>query len=597
MSKNKFFKCLFFLLFFSTFSISTLFAQQRNNQSEQVGTNSGFNTYFVDQVTLSLGTNLTPIDDYLNPDEYLLGPNDVLSIYGNGLVEFAYRALMINPLGDLAIPTLGIVSVKGLTLKEASKKIISEFDQQLKNTTVSVTIDRPRPVTVHVGGNIPNPGRYVLPAGTRFDFLVTGISIDGQAKIPLIPFNKLTQQTNVNERTTFTGLNLNRIEGFVDDSEKNQFSAEYKNLSSQYNLRNLKVTSKNDDYLLIDLQGYLLSGDQSKNPYIRDGDRIYISNYTEHYPFVSISGAINNPIRVPYKPGDTIEDLISIGGGIRYDADSSFVYLNTSQSNSNRYSANLFEEIKLTPNSNVIIPFNNLEKTSSVWVLGEVTAPGNYFITEGSTSVDNIINQAGGLTSEALPNGAYLIRNDINQKDVPDANNFNPVLLTRTTDSFLEGFDYLDLERTLGINRVPLNLTSSQVLQSTTIADGDKIYIPKNTHSVTLMGQVNNPGLYSFQPQQDAQNYISDAGGMTLAADLDRIFIIKAGSRTWYKAGSKEIESGDIVFVDRQPLEDVSTGRNYQIQRENLKNSRVSLILGGISAIAGVITTIVAIRR
>lgn len=579
------------------FSVGTLIAQQRNNQGEQLETGSGLNTYFVDQVTLTLGANLTPIDDYLNPDDYLLGPNDVLSIYGNGLVEFAYRALMVNPLGDLAIPTLGIVSIKGLTLKEASDKIISEFDQQLKNTTVSITIDRPRPVTVHVGGNIPNPGRYVLPAGTRFDFLVTGISLDGQVKIPLLSIDKISPQSNVNERTTFTGLNLNRIQNFVDENEEDQFSSEYKKLTSQYNLRNLRVTSKGTNTSLVDLQGYLLSGDQSMNPYVRDGDRVYIANNTEQYPFVSISGAINNPLRVPYKPGDTIKDLISIGGGVRYDADSSFVYLNTTQNTNDRYAADSFDETQLKPNSNIIVPFSDLEKTSSVWILGEVSAPGNYFINEGSTSVDNILSQAGGLTADALPNGAYLIRNDNAQQDVPDANDFNPVLLSRTTDSFIEGFDYLDLERTLGINRVPLNLTRSQVLESTTIADGDKIYIPKNTHSVTLMGQVNNPGLYSFQSQQNAQEYISEAGGITLAADLDRIFIIKAGSRSWYKAESNDIESGDIIFVDRQPLEDVSTGRNYQIQRENLKNSRVSLIVGAISAVASVITTIVAIRN
>jgi len=49
--------------------------------------------------------------------------------------------------------------------------------------------------------------------------------------------------------------------------------------------------------------------------------------------------------------------------------------------------------------------------------------------------------------------------------------------------------------------------------------------------------------------------------------------------------------------VDRTPFEDVSTGRNYEIQLQQLKNTRTQLIIGGISTIVGIITAYVAIRR
>ena len=142
-----------------------------------------------------------------------------------------------------------------------------------------------------------------------------------------------------------------------------------------------------------------------------------------------------------------------------------------------------------------------------------------------------------------------------------------------------------------------INLTDTTLLRNTYLSDGDQLFIPKNEHTITLMGQVNRPGFYQFNPEKSATNYITEAGGTTIAADKNRVFIIKAGSRAWYKTTEVGIESGDIIFVDRVPFEDVSTGRNYLLQLHNLKNSRTSLILATISTVATVITTYVAVTR
>jgi len=585
------------------FAIGIAKAQQNQGASTQSQIDTDFNlsgTYFIDQAALELASEASPIEDYIDANEYVLGPYDVLSVYGSGVLEFSYRGLVVNALGDVAIPSLGLVSVRSLTLSEASEKIISEFKNKLKDTQISVSIDRPRPVIVHVGGDIPNPGRYVLPAGTRYDFLITGIQVENQAvKIPLISSPEPRNFQSANQQLTVSGLNIGRIEKSVDQqSDKLNLSDIYQQLTGRYNLRNIRITGKNDRNVRADLHGYLLSGLKSSNPYVRDGDQVIIPKLNENYPKISISGAVNTPVRVPFKPGDTISDLIDIGGGLRYDADSSKVHiLYSEEEHPEAISRHDFKNITLKPNASIIVPFSPAAAVTSVWVFGEVAHPGIYFIDDSTGTVRDVLQQAGGTTSQALLNGAYLIRDLAEQRSVPSPDDINPVLLTRASDQFLEGFDYLDLERTLGINRVPLNLNNESVLASTTISDGDRIYIPRDQHSVTLMGQVHAPGVYSYSSQKRVGDYISGAGGLTLAADEDRIFVIKAGSKTWYKPENTTLESGDIIFVDRQLLESIATGRNFEIQKENLKNRRIGLVLSGISVVASLITTVVAIRR
>ena len=82
-----------------------------------------------------------------------------------------------------------------------------------------------------------------------------------------------------------------------------------------------------------------------------------------------------------------------------------------------------------------------------------------------------------------------------------------------------------------------------------------------------------------------------------MAANKERVFVIKAGSRAWYKPEDTMLSSGDIIFVDREPLVDATSARNYNLQLEQLKNSRISLILAAIGTVTGIITTYVALTR
>lgn len=102
---------------------------------------------------------------------------------------------------------------------------------------------------------------------------------------------------------------------------------------------------------------------------------------------------------------------------------------------------------------------------------------------------------------------------------------------------------------------------------------------------------------YTFTSGNTIDDYLDAANGLTIAADPERVFIIKAGSRAWYRTSETELESGDIIFVDRIPFEDVSTGRIYETQLSQLKSERTRLILQGVTAITSIVTAYVAVRR
>ncbi|MBU94000.1 MAG: hypothetical protein CL669_00175, partial [Balneola sp.] len=65
----------------------------------------------------------------------------------------------------------------------------------------------------------------------------------------------------------------------------------------------------------------------------------------------------------------------------------------------------------------------------------------------------------------------------------------------------------------------------------------------------------------------------------------------------WYYPDKAILESGDIIFVDRIPLQDARSGLQNQINIETLKNRRVQLIMSGVGALTSIITAYVAVRR
>ncbi len=571
MSNNKFFKSLLTLLLFSAVFSNFVFAQDEGTDDQSSAPRFDLGAieifgglYFIDPLGIQLASTLIPYEGTLNIDHYILGTNDLISIKIDALNPVSMRGISVNPQGDINIPIVGSIKLAGLSINDAETKIANAVSEQINNPKVTITIESPRPAIIHITGGVPHPGKYIVPAQSRIDQAI---------------FSSLTS-------------------GDRKPSKSLQNSSSFLN-NNNYSFRSIEVYRADGSKTEADLIEYFRTGNLSSNPFVKDGDLIEIKRLNRETPKVSISGAVKTDYEFEYKRGDTPSDILSFGGGFEETADTNklFIY---------RRSVSGIEQIvlgkeewdsfEILPNDRVVAPFgNDFDASASAWVYGEVNIPGNFPITGGETTALNLLEIAGGLTPEALPAAAYLVRGGGQKNEIP--NQFNAELMKRTSDQYVQGLEYLDVETKLSQNQVFIDLTDESQLNSLRIFDGDRLYIPKDNQTIFIFGQVNNPGYFGYSKNKSVSEYISQAGGFALSADRDRIFILKAGDATWFKIGETDLSSGDKIFVDRQPVEELNAKRQFDIQKAQLRNQRIQLIMTGITTITGIITTYVAITK
>ncbi|MFY0697395.1 MAG: SLBB domain-containing protein [Balneola sp.] len=547
---------------------SFLNAQNNGNQQED-----GFNIdlsdvfggfYYTDPLSVQLASRINPIEASLDLENYVLGVNDLISIKIDGAQSLFLRGLLVNPQGDVTLPVVGPVYINGLSISESEKKIEEATAPHLKNASVTITIDSPRPVIYHVTGGVPYPGKYLTYPQSRVDQAIFSSITSGNRDLSKSIPNSSDFLTNDN-----------------------------------YSFRSIKIYHSDGTESKADLVKYFRTGSLKSNPFVKPGDLINIIPTNRETPKVSISGAVKADYEFEYKKGDTPALILEFGGGFEETADTTklFVY---------RRAVNGIEQIvvepqdwdsfKLLPNDRVVAPFGDeFDASASAWVYGEVNIPGNFPVESGATTALELLQTAGGLSQEALPAAAYLVRSGGQKNEIP--NQFNADLMKRTSDQYLQGLEYLDAETRLSKNKVYIDLSDNSQLQSLKIFDGDRLYIPRDDQTIFVFGQVNNPGYFGYTGTKTVNEYITQAGGFALSADKDRIFILKAGNATWFKVGDTDLSSGDKIFIDRQPVEELNAKRAYDIQKQQLRNQRTQLIMTAITTITGIITTYVAVRR
>jgi polysaccharide export outer membrane protein len=268
-------------------------------------------------------------------------------------------------------------------------------------------------------------------------------------------------------------------------------------------------------------------------PLVED-DVIQLFSLSEFRPdrFVAIGGAVRNPGRQPYREGMTMRDLILLAGGLEESA-----YLKEAEiarlphdRTGNATAATirvpldstyLFErrpgvrylgapgiaaapagapEVPLRPYDNVLIMHQpSWELQRIVRISGEVNFPGPYALKTRDERLADLIDRAGGLTSEAYPEGTIFIRK---QGEV--------------------GRVAIDVRQALRRRRSPDNMH---------LVDGDEIIIPQRSHVVTVRGAVNAPTVVAYVPGRDIDYYISQAGGATRNADNRRAFVTQPNGK------------------------------------------------------------------
>lgn len=92
--------------------------------------------------------------------------------------------------------------------------------------------------------------------------------------------------------------------------------------------------------------------------------------------------------------------------------------------------------------------------------------------------------------------------------------------------------------------------TLKEVSLDTALRPGDIIYIPSLPQYVYVVGEVENPGPYDFEPGMSYMDFISMAGGFTERAKSNGIYIVRKGKKIRANEAG-EVERGDIIVVPR----------------------------------------------
>jgi protein involved in polysaccharide export with SLBB domain len=542
-----------------------------------------------------------PLEGAIDPDLYVVGPGDSFVI--TNPLSGSTNSIVVGADGRLVIAEAGAFQADGLSLRVVRDSALAMHRRKFRNVRADISLAQPRQFYVHVTGAVPRPGRHLAVPVARLS-------------------NALT-------------------EAFADSTRGTNW-----NPALLPGLRTITIVRKDGAELHPDLLRYFSTGDLGQNPFLVDGDVIIVPGYDPEYSSVSVEGAVPFPGTYDLRPDDTLLNVLLVAG-LR-EAPSHVSEVRVTRSDADGVSRSTFYPLaevlagRIDP-----IPLGALDHVSVApdhqsgglaRVSGEVLHAGRYPIDQGTTTVLDLIDLAGGLTENAWVAGAYVVRSTApGPVRVPGAAGLEGALATlggfhagdslevlrwaRQVGLDYAGLSYFDLEMRLQ-NRVSIDLEAILAggERPALIRPGDALIIPRDPEAVLVLGQVRRPGYVPFEPDLLTADYLQRAEGVTsLSAD---VYLIRGSTGEIADPAEARVRSGDIVFVDRNLpfaasseafqsiVQERSLGiqeRSLGIQEKTLENQErmdrrqtrlqiVQLALATISTVGTVVALLYAVR-
>ena len=124
---------------------------------------------------LNTPSSFAPLQNTPVPSDYVLGAGDELLIRAWGSLDVDYRAV-VDRNGAINIPTIGTINLAGVKAADADALIRSSIARLYRDVTVNVSFGRLRAITVYVVGQARKPGSYTV---SGFSTLVTALLVSG----------------------------------------------------------------------------------------------------------------------------------------------------------------------------------------------------------------------------------------------------------------------------------------------------------------------------------------------------------------------------------------------------------------------------------
>lgn len=295
---------------------------------------------------------------------------------------------------------------------------------------------------------------------------------------------------------------------------------------------------------------------------------------------IFISGNVRFPGEYPYSQNMTIADALNAAGGLKENTFLDSVERTSSVLDFNRVKLKRLD-VNLKDSNNYSQPINPGDQIvfksanrliERVLIEGEVFFPGEYSIEEGE-SLLSLINRAGGLTSKAFAKGAVFTRETLKEKEQDNLKQAAEqlrkqlILLSANADdtsnnAFQDQFILDSIQSEVSsaeaIGRLVFDLNAylndkSSEMQIN-LQNGDRIFIPEISNSVTVIGEVYSPGTFIFNSKQNMNDYLNLSGGPNPYAS-DNTYVIAANGTIkntnsgGFFRGDSALEPGDTIVV------------------------------------------------
>lgn len=98
--------------------------------------------------------------------EYLLGPNDIISILVYDEKDMNQEEIRVQPDGNIILAPVGQIKAAGKTVEELHTLLVKKYKYYLKDPQITIRLDKTRPFVAYITGNVLNPGGYELNTDT-----------------------------------------------------------------------------------------------------------------------------------------------------------------------------------------------------------------------------------------------------------------------------------------------------------------------------------------------------------------------------------------------------------------------------------------------
>ncbi len=315
------------------------------------------------------------------------------------------------------------------------------------------------------------------------------------------------------------------------------------------------------------------------------------SNIDEPTREVNVAGKVKIPGKYPYEPGMRVADLLRAGGSLDESAYGGQAELTRYVVESGQARKAELIEIDLSravagdPVANIALqPFDYLViKEVPLWgeqeqveILGEVRFPGKYPIHRGET-LRSVMERAGGVTDLAFVPGSVFTRVELKEREKKQIDTLASRMQSDVAQLSLQtaqetGKDagqaltigqalLADLRNATPVGRLVINLDQSMKAtpgseQDIVLKNGDKLLVPRISQEVTVIGEVQSATSHLYDPALTRDNYIQQSGGLTVRADDDRIYVVRAdgsvvtsSGKSWFSGGQVDIRPGDTIVA------------------------------------------------